>query len=288
MKYALMMEYRGQYTLCLMSKVLGVSRSGFYKWLNRPKSKRARRREYMEAQVADVYSTYKARYGAPRIAEELKSLGTPCSTNTVADILQGQGLKARNGKSFRYGSHALTMNNVSDNLLWRDFSPDMPNEKWTSDITYIWVKDRWLYLATVMDLFSRAIVGWALDTSMTEELVTEALLMAFKRRDVKPGLVIHSDRGVQYRSRKYIDFMKSWGCKPSMSRKGNCWDNAPMESFFSRLKVELIYAEQYASISEAKSGIFEYIEVFYNRLRRHSAIGYMSPVEFEEKAALAA
>lgn len=165
------------------------------------------------------------------------------------------------------------MNNVSYNPLWRDFSSGMPNEKWSSDITHIRVKGRWLYLATVMDLFSRAIIGWVLNASMTEELVTEVLLMAFRRRGVKPGLVIHSDKGVQYRSRKHIGLMKPWGCKPSMSRKGNCRDNAPMESFFSRLKVELIYAEQYTSISEAKSGIFGYIEVFYNRLRRHSATG---------------
>jgi len=287
-KYALIMEYRGQYPLLMMCKILGVSRSGFYKWLDRPKSNREQRRQRMEEKVVDVYATYKARYGAPRIAKELKALGEQCSTNTVADILHHQGLRARNGKAFRYGAHALTMNNVSDNLLWRDFSAGRPNEKWTSDITYIWVKDRWLYLATVMDLFSRAVVGWALDTSMTEDLVMDALSMAFRKRDVSPGLIIHSDRGVQYRSRKYIDFMRSWGCKPSMSRKGNCWDNAPMESFFSRLKVELIYAEQFQSISEAKSGIFEYIEVFYNRLRRHSSIGYISPIEFEENAAMAA
>ena len=138
-----------------------------------------------------------------------------------------------------------------------------------------------------MDLYSRGIVGWSLDKSMTEQLVTDALSMAFARRDIEPGLIIHSDRGTQYRSQKYIDFMKTKGCKPSMSRKGNCWDNAPMESFFSRLKVELIYAEQYTSISEAKSGIFEYIEVFYNRLRRHSANGNLSPAEFERMTAKA-
>lgn len=139
-----------------------------------------------------------------------------------------------------------------------------------------------------MDLFSRSIVGWALDTSMTEQLITDALPMAFQRRDVKPGLIVHSDRGVQYRARKYIDHMASRGCKPSMSRKGNRWDSAPMESFFSRLKVELIYAEQYVSIAEAKSSIFECIEVFYNQIRRLSAIGYVSPAEFERIAAVAA
>lgn len=242
----------------------------------------------MEQQVVDTYTEFKARYGAVRIASELNALNIPCSINYIADILRKEGLRARNGKAFNYSRHALTMHNVSDNLLRRRFTVDRPNTKWTTDITYIWVKDQWLYLATVMDLYSRSIVGWALDTSMTEALVTSALSMAFERRDIEPGLIIHSDRGVQYRSQKYIDYLKSKHCIASMSRKGNCWDNAPMESFFSRLKVELIYAERYDSISAAKSGIFEYIEVFYNRLRRHSAIGYVSPAEFERMTAQAA
>ncbi|WXG51813.1 MAG: IS3 family transposase [Candidatus Sedimenticola sp. (ex Thyasira tokunagai)] len=182
------------------------------------------RREHMEKQVADTYADFKARYGAPRIAEELNALNIPCSTNYIADILRKHGLKARNGKAFNYGSHALTMHNVADNLLRRKFEAGRPNEKWTTDITYIWVDEQWLYLATVMDLYSRCIVGWALDTSMTEQLVTDALVMAFDRREIEPGLIIHSDRGVQYRSQKYIDYMKRKGCRPSMSRKGNCWD----------------------------------------------------------------
>lgn len=143
-------------------------------------------------------------------------------------------------------------------------------------------------VGVVLFLYSRNIVGWSLDTSMTEVLITDALSMAFKRRNVKSGLIIHSDRGVQYRAQKYIDFMRRHGAVPSMSRKGNCWDNAPMESFFSRLKVELIYVQQFLSIEEAKSSIFEYIEVFYNRLRRHSSLGYVAPVEFERKTAFAA
>ncbi|MEJ1356941.1 MAG: IS3 family transposase [Candidatus Sedimenticola sp. (ex Thyasira tokunagai)] len=281
-------EHKEWYTIAMMCRALDVSRSGYYRWKDRPKSAGDLRREEMEQQVADTYAEFKARYGAPRIAEELNALDIPCSTNYIADILRKQGLKARNGKAFNYGGHALTMHNVADNLLRRKFESGRPNEKWTTDITYIWVDEQWLYLATVMDLYSRCIVGWALDTSMTERLVTDALAMAFERREIKPGLIIHSDRGVQYRSQKYIDYMKRKGCRPSMSRKGNCWDNAPMESFFSRLKVELIYAEQFESISEAKSGIFEYIEVFYNRLRRHSAIGYVSPAEFERIAAIAA
>lgn len=288
MKYALIEEYVSEFSIVLMCRVLGVSRSGFYRWQSRPISERDLRREFVESQVLETYATYKARYGAPRIAEELKGLGISCSTNYIAKILRLQGLKAHNGKAFNYGGHALAMNNVADNLFWRNFSAEKPNEKWTTDITYIWVNDRWLYLATVMDLFSRCIVGWALDTSMTEQLITDALHMAFKRREIEPGLIVHSDRGVQYRSQGYVDFMRQHGATPSMSRKGNCWDNAPMESFFSRLKVELIYTEQFGSIEEAKSGIFEYIEVFYNRLRRHSAIGYVAPAEFERRAALAA
>ncbi len=288
MKYALIREHAANFPVRLMCRVLSVSRSGYYRWRDRPLSQRAQRREYVEAQVLDTYATFKARYGAPRIASELQALGVPCSLNYIADILKRQGLKARNGKAFCYGTHALTMHNVADNLLWRRFDASKPNQKWTTDITYIWVQDQWLYLATVMDLYSRRIVGWSIDASMTEQLVTDALLMAFRRREIEPGLIIHSDRGVQYRSQRYIDLMRSHGCKPSMSRKGNCWDNAPMESFFSRLKVELIYAEQYESIEAAKSGLFEYIEVFYNRLRRHSAIGNISPAAFEQAVAMAA
>lgn len=247
----------------------------------------AQRRERMEKKVANLYEEFEARYGAPRLAKELNEQGYSCSENFVAKLMSEQGIRARNGKGFKYSRHSLTMNNVSDNLLWRDFSAEDVNKKWTSDITYIWVGDRWVYLATVMDLFSRRIVGWSLDTSMTEELVKSALEMAFKRRKAVPGLIVHSDRGTQYRSQGYVDYLVKKGCKISMSRKGNCWDNAPMESFFSRLKVELIYAKNYRTLSEARTGIFTYIEIFYNRKRRHSANDHMSPVTFEERAMLA-
>jgi len=284
-KYALIEEYLGQYSIALMCRVLSVARSGFYKWRNNAGSGRAEQQKVVVKAVLDTYVTYKACYGAPRIAKELKAVGIPCCLNNAAAILANHGLKARNGKAFKYSSSSEAMTNVAENILWRDFKAGEANTKWTTDITYIWVKDRWLYLATVMDLFSRKIVGWAVDITMTEELITTALEMAFELREIKPGLIIHSDRGVQYRAHKYQDLIRRHGCKVSMSRKGNCWDNAPMESFFSRFKVELIYAEQYESIEEAKSGIFEYIEIFYNRLRRHSAIGYVSPAEFERLCA---
>jgi len=283
-----MAEYIGCFPIALMCRVLAVSRSGYYSWINGVASKREQRRADMEVLVRDTYEAFEAAYGAPRITKELNELGYPCSLNYIAQIMAEQGIKARNGKGFKYSQHSLTMLNVSDNLLWRDFSASKPNEKWTTDITYIWVKDRWLYLATVMDLFSRRIVGWSLDTSMTEALITDAMRMALSQRETRPGLIVHSDRGTQYRSQGYIDYLTSRGCRLSMSRKGNCWDNAPMESFFSRLKVELIYAKNFSSIEEAKSGIFAYIEIFYNRKRRHSANDDISPAAFEEKAALAA
>ena len=288
MKYAIMKDHIGRFPKALMSRVMGVSRSGFNKWLTRPTSARSQRRSDYAERVKETFEEFEAVYGAPRITEELNGLGFACSENYIAKIMAEQGIRARNGKGFKYSRPGSTMNNVSDNLLWRDFHADKPNEKWTSDITYIWVENKWWYLATVMDLFSRRIVGWSLDETMTEALIEEALVMAFGGREVEPGLMVHSDRGVQYRSQRYIDCLEKKKCRISMSRKGNCWDNAPMESFYSRLKVELIYAKNYQSIEEAKSGIFSYIEVFYNRKRRHSANDGLSPVAFEEKAARAA
>lgn len=278
-------EYLGQYTVTLMCRALTVSRSGFYKWYTRKPCARQLRREQIEGKVVELFAEYKARYGAPRLADELKDAGLPCSKNFVANIMRYRGIRARNGKGFHYRPASPTMINVEENRLRRRFHAEAPNQKWVTDITYIWVKGNWAYLATVMDLYSRTIVGWKLDTSMTEKLVLDTLAMAFSRREVKPGLIIHSDRGVQFRSVKYLDLVRSSGCLPSMSRQGNCWDNAVMESFYSRLKVELIYAEQYASMEEVRSGIFEYIEIFYNRKRRHSALGNISPAEFERKCA---
>ena len=283
-----MQDYLGIYSKSLMSRTMGVSRSGFNKWLNRSESPREQRKAEYSQRVKETYEEFEAAYGAPRITQELNALGFSCSENYIAKIMAEQGIRARNGKGFKYSRHSLTMNNVSDNLLWRNFHADKPNEKWASDITYIWVESKWLYLATVMDLYSRRIVGWSFSESMTEDLIEEALTMAFDRRQVKPGLIVHSDRGVQYRSQQYVDCLIRNDCRISMSRKGNCWDNAPMESFYSRLKVELIYAKNYQSIEAARSGIFSYIEVFYNRKRRHSANGGMSPAAFEERAALAA
>ncbi len=283
-----MRDHMDDHSKSMMSRVMNVSRSGFNKWLKRPESARAQRKAQVTRKVLETYEAFEAIYGAPRIKQELNDVGLSCSENFVAKIMAENGLRARNGKGFKYSRHSLTMNNVSENVLWRDFKADQPNRKWTSDITYIWVEKKWWYLATVMDLYSRRIIGWRLSSSMDESLIGDAFDMALERRGVHPGLIVHSDRGVQYRSQKYIDRLTDAGCRISMSRKGNCWDNAPMESFYGRLKVELIYAKDYKSIEAARSGIFSYIEIFYNRKRRHSANGGLSPVDYEENAALAA
>jgi putative transposase len=266
-----------------MCRLLEVSRSGFYAWLKRPISERAQCHVLVGESVETAFFGFKQRYGGPRITIELNEQGVECCLNHVAMLLKEKGLRARNGKGFRYCARVESKTNVSENLLARQFEADAPNEKWVSDITYIKVGRVWLYLAVVLDLFSRKVIGWALDTHMREALILEAFTMAISRRDIHNNVVLHSDRGVQYRGHDYQITLKENGVISSMSRKGNCWDNAVMESFFSRLKVELIYAENYKIIEDAKAGIFEYIEMFYNRVRRHSAIGYMSPHEYEQK-----
>ena len=265
-----------------MCRLLLVSRSGFYAWLKRPPSTREQRRALIGMAVEDAYSQFKKRYGAPRLTVELNAQGIHCSLNHVASLLRERGLRARNGKGFKYRPATEAMTNVNDNLLRRNFTTQRPNRKWVTDITYIRVGRVWLYLAAMMDLFSRKIVGWALESHMREGLILQALNMAVSGRELE-DTVIHSDRGVQYRGNEYQAALEQHGLTCSMSRKGNCWDNAVMESFFSRLKVELIYAENYKKVEDARAGIFEYIEIFYNRLRRHSAIGYISPHEYEQK-----
>jgi len=240
-------------------------------------------RELVRIAVHDTYYEYNRIYGAPRIVIELNDNDIPCSRNHVAELLRESGLKARNGKRFKYQPSPEAVGGIADNILARNFSASRPDEKWVSDITYIEVEDGWVYLAVVMDLFSRRIIGWAMDDEMKVDLVLEAFNMATSKRRVVPGLILHSDRGVQYRALEYREALESQDIQSSMSRKGNCWDNAAMESFFSRLKVEYVYATEYATLKEAYSSVFEYIEVFYNRVRRHSAINYRSPASYEQQ-----
>ena len=277
-----MQSMDGAHAVTKMCTWLQVSRSGYYKWRKRDISPRERQQMMVRYAVIDVFNQFNKRYGAPRVTEELKDAGIPCCLNTIAQIMQTEGLKARNGKHFKYAPTPYATSNVAENLLARNFTATKPNEKWVSDITYIDIDGEWMHLAVILDLFSRQIIGWAVDETMTTELILDALNMAVARRKVTPGLVLHSDRGVQYRAGEYQQALIDSKITPSMSRKGNCWDNAVMESFFARLKVELVYAENYKTVTEAYRSLFEYIEVFYNRVRRHSSLGYKSPAQFEE------
>jgi len=280
-KYALMAQCQLEFPVKLMSRMLGVSRSGFYDWLKREPSVQARRRESVGELVREVFYRHKRRYGAPRLRRSLNAQGVRCSQNYVAKLLRADCLKAHNGRGFRYERPIEAMNQVKENVLARDFDSEGPNRKWVSDITYIRIGRGWAYLAVVLDLFSRRVVGWALDAHMREGLILEALQMARGRRDIPQGLLLHSDRGVQYRGNEYQQTLEDLGIVASMSRKGNCWDNAVMEAFFGRLKVELIYPENYRTLQELRAGLFEYIEIFYNRQRLHSSLGYDSPAQYE-------
>jgi putative transposase len=274
---------RSEHSLMMMCRALEVSRSGYYKWQKRAHNNRHQHRATVKSLVIETYYQFKRRYGAPRITRELNEIGIACSHNHVAALLREAGLKARNGKGFRYSKSNSGQYNVSNNLLKRDFSATRPNEKWVTDITHILSHGGWLYLSVFMDLYSRAIVGWAVDKHMTESLINDALDMALSRRDVQAGLIIHSDQGVQYRTHCYQEKLRSLGCKISMSRRGDCYDNAAMESFFSRLKVELIFAEKFTTLEQARKELFQYIEIFYNRQRRHSANGDVSPMQYESQ-----
>ena len=283
MRYAYIDSLRGQYPIVKMCLWCGVSKSGYYDWRDRPLSDRDKYLVDLEKVLIEQFARFKRRYGSVRLTIELNELGYPCCENTVAKLMAKNGLKARNGKNYKYFPSVLANNHVSDNLIARDFSASCPDEKWVSDITYIRINRGFVYLAVVMDLFSRKIIGWSPDDSMTNQLIIDAFDMAEQSRDVQPGLILHSDRGIQYRSGEYQALLYDNQIQPSMSRKGNCWDNAAMESFFGRLKVESIYAEDFKTKQEAYSCVFEYIEMFYNRIRRHSYLNYVSPDTFEKQ-----
>ena len=271
--------------LSVLCSVLGVSRSGFYAWRKRSVSRRRQRQEQLVEAMREIHGQrHKRSYGSPRMQRELVAQGHRVSENTVARLMRQSGLRATTARKFRHTTDSNHRLPVAQNVLDRQFEASGPNEKWVSDITYVWTHEGWLYLAAVEDLYSRKVVGWSLGERLTSELVNEALRMAIGRQLPMMDLMAHSDRGSQYASGSYQRLLASRGITCSMSRKGNCWDNAPMESFFATLKKELVHQERYATREEARQSLFEYIEVFYNRVRRHSAIGYQSPTRFEEAA----
>jgi transposase InsO family protein len=260
---------------------LGASRSGFYAWSQRPESVRQQADKELAEEVAQVHRDSRGTYGSPRVHAELRARGRRVSRKRVARLMGQQHLAARKRRRFVRTTDSRHGLPVAPNVLERDFSPDKPNSTWATDITYVWTAEGWLYLAAVLDLFSRRVVGWAMSQSIDTLLVLSALDMALQQRQPAAGLVHHSDRGSQYASADYQQALKASGLQCSMSRKGNCWDNAVVESFFSSLKQELVYLTTFKTRQEAQLALFEYIEVFYNRKRRHSSLGYLSPVEYE-------
>jgi transposase InsO family protein len=265
-----------------MCRALGVSRSGFYAWRSRTPSDAQVRREELTEEITTIHAEVKGRYGSPRIHAELVARGTACCVNMVARVMRAAGIAAKTKRKFRQTTDSNHTHPVAENVLNREFDPEEPNASWVADVTYIPTREGWLYLAVVEDLFSRRVVGWSMDATMTSRLVVDALEMALARRlKGSSDLIAHSDRGSQYASEHYQRRLSEERIGCSMSRRGDCWDNAPMESFFASLKKELVHHEDYATRAQAKASIFEYIEAFYNRVRRHSSLGYVAPAEYE-------
>jgi transposase InsO family protein len=261
-----------------------VSSSGYYAWRHRPESERSVRNADLLIQIQATYKASHETYGSPRIYVELLAQGIRSGLNRVARLMRVAGIQARKKRRFVVTTDSKHHLPVAPNVLDRQFIVAAPNERWVSDITYIWTMEGWLYLAVVLDLFNRQVVGWSTDSTIDQLLVSRALSKALHMRGPSTGLLLHSDRGSQYASRAYQEQLGQASIVCSMSRKGNCWDNAVVESFFSTLKTELIGDYVYHTRAEARSNIFEYIEIWYNRQRRHSSLGYLSPTEFEQKA----
>jgi putative transposase len=282
MKYSFIHRQLSSFSVRVMCRVLEVSPAGFYAWRQRQPSVTEQNRDALAKEIQTIHAEMKQRYGSPRMHAELTARGHQCSVNTVARIMKELGIQAISHRKFRVqttdSNHKLP---VAPNELDQKFTATEPNRIWLTDITYIPTRQGWLYLAAVIDMHSRRVVGWSMDTTMTSRLVVDALAMAVTRRCPTDNLMSHSDRGSQYASEHYQRVLAKHGITCSMSRKGNCYDNAPMESFFASLKKELVHHEDYPSIEAAKASVFEYIELFYNSIRRHSSLGYVAPAEFE-------
>jgi putative transposase len=280
-KYATIKQHEPKYAVRMMCRALSVSRSGYYDWRGRALSLRTQSREQLDTRVREVFDAEKGRIGSPRVSRRLKAQGHTVGHNQVAQSLQRQGLRAKAARKFKATTHSNHSLPVAENVLQQNFEAPRPNQKWVSDITYIATDEGWLYLAVVMDLYSRVVVGWSMSERMTVQLTCDALRMALFRRHRPRGVVLHSDRGSQYCAHEYQTLLRDHGLICSMSAKGNCYDNAAMESFNHSLKVEAVHGERFATRAIARSQVFDYIEVYYNRQRLHSKLGYKSPTEFE-------
>jgi transposase InsO family protein len=267
-----------------MCKVLRVSRSGYYAWRRRPEPERRRTDRRLVHEIRDVHRTSRWTYGSPRVHAELRARKFRVGRNRVARLMKENGIRARRKRRFRRTTDSRHSLPVARNLVRRKFEAPAPNRIWAGDITYLWTSEGWMYLAVILDLFSRRVVGWATASHLKTDLTLEALEAAIVTRLPGAGLVHHSDRGIQYASGRYRAVLASRGITCSMSRKGDCWDNAVVESFFGTLETELVPDDGWTTRAEARRELFDYIEIFYNRQRRHSYLGYVSPASFEEEA----
>ena len=279
--YAFIAENAAFFDIVVMCRVLGVGRSGYYAWRGRPESVRSREDRRLVTNIKVIHGTSKRAYGSRRIHGELRNRGFQCGHNRVARLMREHGIRAKQARKFRPTTNSNHSLPVAPNLLDRDFTASTPNQKWVADITYVPTQEGWLYLGAVVDLKSRLVVGHSMQERMTSSLVIDALQMALRRRRPPPGLLLHSDRGSQYASGAYQDLLIRHHVVCSMSRRGNCYDNAPMESFFATLKKELVHHQTYTSRAEARREILDYIESFYNSRRLHSSLGYLSPAAYE-------
>ena len=288
MRFAFIAKHRGIWPAAWLCEALGVSRGGFHAWLTRPPSARSRSDETLAAKVRKSFLASDRTYGARRVWHDLLADGISCGLHRIERLMRSQALRARpKRRRLPPDTGDRSMGAVPRNILDRQFEAPAPNRRWVADFTYVWTAEGWLYVAAVLDLFSRRVVGWSMSAAMTAQLVADALVMAIWRRGKPDALLHHSDRGSQYTSEQFQRLMADHGVVCSMSRSGNVWDNAAMESFFSSLKTERTACKLYRTRDEAKADVFDYIERFYNAKRRHSTIGYMSPMDFEMKAGLA-
>lgn len=279
-----MNKHRVDYSLQAMCQCFSVSRSGYYAWLQRKPSQRHQRRQALDEQVKTLFHKHKQRYGAERLQRKIpKENGQPYDLKTIAASLKRQGLVAKAARKFKATTNSKHNLPVFDNRLQQDFSATTPNQKWAGDMTYLWTEEGWLYLAVIIDLFSRQVVGWSMSERMTADLVCDALRMAIFRRKRPKGVIVHSDRGSQYCSHLYRQLLQQHELLGSMSAKGCCYDNACAESFFHSLKVEAIHGERFDTREAMRQTVFEYIETDYNPVRLHSTNGFLSPVDFENQ-----
>ena len=288
MKFGFVAKHRGIWPVAVQCEALGVSRSGFYAWCARPQSVRARTDAAILQTIRTSFAASDSTYGARRMLDDVRAAGHVCGRSRVARLMLAAALLARpqrRAKPFDTGERAAHL--IAANVLDRDFTATVPNQKWVADFTFVWTHEGWLYVAVVLDLFARRVVGWAMQSSMTAQLVTDALLMAVWRRGPTTAVLHHSDQGSQYTSEQFQRLLADLGITCSMSRSGNVWDNAVMESFFSTMKIERCHRKQYLTRDAARADIFDYIERFYNLTRRHSSLGNQSPIDFERMKAVA-